>query len=154
MEAKNTFPNVETITELFSSLEFLEPLNEKNIDMLLKLKLNSEQMFSLKYRDFLVEAVYLINSIGFDESYKFFKTQQKEKDRFNIIKNCPAFDESRRSFFLEITKDLRTEIAESYIPCIKCKKKTVVTESRQTRSADEGMTNFHKCMSCGAAWQK
>ena len=148
-----SLPSIKTINDLFQELDFGEKIEKKKIDLLLRLTINGEQMFSLdSEKFFLTEAVFLIKSMGFDKSYEYFKSQQKTKDRKNIIRNCEYFKNSKRRAFLEITKDLRVEKVESYIKCPKCKGHEVDTESRQTRSADEAQTDFHACRICNHKW--
>jgi DNA-directed RNA polymerase subunit M/transcription elongation factor TFIIS len=57
----------------------------------------------------------------------------------------------------------QTEASESVIRCGKCKNKPseqnrfkpqgVVVTQKQTRSADEGMSNFYTCLDCGNKWR-
>lgn len=150
--SRSTFPKVRTITDVMNSLEFKENLDDKKIKSLLNLKIKDEQMFTLKNQEFLIEVTFLINTLGFDKSYAFLKTQQKEKDRKTIIRNSECFNSSRKRFFFETTKDLRTVKVESWIQCKRCKSNEVETESRQTRSADEGVTNIHTCKVCNLVW--
>ena len=149
----STLPNVKTVEDILKDIDFGKKIEKKKLDLLLKLKIKGEQMFSLNSEDFLVEAIYLMSSLGFDESYQFFKSQQDTKDRKSIIKNCEYFKDSKRRAFLETTKDLRIEKVESYIKCPKCKDNQVDTESRQTRSGDEAQTDFHTCRVCNYKWQ-
>ena len=41
----------------------------------------------------------------------------------------------------------------AFLVCSKCKATTVAVEQKQTRSADEGMTVFCRCMACGHKWK-
>ena len=41
---------------------------------------------------------------------------------------------------------------ESFYKCENCNKKTVTYYSQQVRGADEPMTNFYNCTSCGHQW--
>ena len=57
----------------------------------------------------------------------------------------------------------QTEASESVIRCGKCRNKPseqnnfkpqgVVVTQKQTRSADEGMSNFYTCLDCGNKWR-
>ena len=149
----STLPKVKTITDVMKSLKFKEPLDDKKIKSLLNLKIKDDQMFSLKNPNFLVEVTFLINTLGFEKSYNFLKTQEKQKDRESIIRNSECFNSSRKRFFFEITKDLRTVKVESWVQCKRCKSREVETETRQTRSADEGETTFYTCKSCNFQWK-
>jgi DNA-directed RNA polymerase subunit M/transcription elongation factor TFIIS len=44
------------------------------------------------------------------------------------------------------------EIQKSILVCGKCKKRTVDYYEKQTRGADEPMTVFAHCLSCGKRW--
>ena len=148
-----TFPKVDTVKSILSKADVGgERLNEKQISSLLKIKFGNDLMFSLKDRNFISDAIGLINQVGFDEAYEHFKKNTKETLRFNIIKNSSPFLPSKQRFFLETTKDLRTVNIESYINCTKCKKYQVDIKTKQVRSADEGETTFYKCRNCGHQW--
>lgn len=153
MSESKSLPKVRTIKDVMKNLKFKETINEKQINLLLNLKHNDEQMFSIKYPSFITEASYLINKLGFDKSYNFFKTQQKQKDRIEIIRNCSEFDSSRKRLFLDTTVDLRVVRVESWVKCKKCKSRYVETETKQMRSGDEGATNFYKCKVCNYSWK-
>jgi len=43
--------------------------------------------------------------------------------------------------------------AECMYPCIRCKSKYVDYTERQTRSADEPMTVFLRCLNCEKRWR-
>ena len=43
--------------------------------------------------------------------------------------------------------------AECMYPCIRCKSKYVDYTERQTRSADEPMTVFLRCLNCEKRWK-
>lgn len=53
----------------------------------------------------------------------------------------------------ESTLDVDTSSAEGIFQCRKCKKRHTTYFSVQTRSADEPMTNFITCLSCGNRWK-
>lgn len=149
----STFPKVDTVKSILAKADIGGTvLTEKQIASLLKIKFGNDLMFSLKDRSFILDAIGLINQIGFDEAYEHFKKNTKETLRFNIIKNSSPFLPSKQRFFLETTKDLRTINIESYINCKKCKKYQVDIKTKQVRSADEGETTFYKCRNCGYQW--
>lgn len=65
--------------------------------------------------------------------------------------------------FRSTTNNKQAEASESVIRCGKCKNKPseqnnfkpqgVVVTQKQTRSADEGMSNFYTCLDCGNKWR-
>ena len=96
----------------------------------------------------------MMNILGFEEVYKYLKSSQKENNREIILKKSPVFDSSRKRNFLEITKDLRSVKVESHTQCPRCKQFHVDTITKQTRSADEGATDYHRCSDCGYQWKE
>ena len=149
----STFPNVDTVKSILKNSKIGESnLSDKEINMLLKLKFEEDQMLSLKDRNFILEVLGLINKYGFEESYNYLKTKQKEKIRYNIIKKSESFKGARRRFFLEATKTLRTVKIDSYLSCPKCKLFQVNSVTEQKRSADEAATTTNTCTNCGHIW--
>jgi len=150
-----TLPKIATVKDILKNISYKdEKLDQKQIEQLMKLNLGEEKMFSLKERNFILEAVGLINSLGFEESLKFLKTQQKEKDRDKVLKSFPTFDKARMRLFLETTKNLREVKVESYISCKRCKLNQVISWSKQTRRGDEGVTVFFRCLACQYSWRE
>lgn len=146
-------PKIKTVQDILENLKIgEEQLNQKQVEKLLKLKFNKEQLFSLKNKNFILEAIGLINEIGFDQALEFFKSQRSEKEILSIIKNFPTFNESKHRMFIETTQYLVTTKVKSYITCLRCKQNDVSTISKQVRRADEGLTDFHTCLSCGYKW--
>ena len=148
-------PKVETVKDILFKINYKDrTLSKKEVESLLNLKFLDENMFSLKDRNFILDAVGLINSVGFEEAYKYFKSKEKEKSRSSIIFDSSDFEDSKRRFFLETTRDLRKIRVESYIKCKRCKLNTVETVTKQLRSADEGATDIHTCWNCGFSWRE
>lgn len=149
----SSLPKVQTVKNILENITVGgKKLDRKELDKLTKLKFNSDTLFNLKERDFILEAIQILNALGFEEGYQYLKDSQKEATRDLIIKNSPVFDSSRKRNFLEITKDLRTVKVESYTQCKKCKQFHVDSFSKQVRSGDEGETTFNKCTDCGHQW--
>ena len=149
----SSLPKVQTVKNILEHIKINgKKLDRKELDKLTKLKFNSETLFNLKERDFILEAIQILSTLGFEEGYKYLKDSQKEASRELIIRNSPVFDLSRKRNFLEITKDLRTVKVESYTQCKRCKQYHVDSFSKQVRSGDEGETTFNKCTDCGYQW--
>lgn len=49
--------------------------------------------------------------------------------------------------------DKNTVINEGEFQCFKCKGKRIMTTQKQMRSADEPMTTFFVCTTCGNRWK-
>tara|TARA_R110002110_G_scaffold78522_2_gene205882 strand:+ start:95 stop:553 length:459 start_codon:yes stop_codon:yes gene_type:complete len=152
MESLPKVPTVKTILEKIMVNN--KKLEKGEVDKLTRLKLGDDQMFSLKDRDFLLEISGMMNILGFEDVYKYLKSSQKENNREIILKKSPVFDSSRKRNFLEITKDLRSVKVESHTQCLRCKQFHVDTITKQTRSADEGATDYHRCSDCGFQWKE
>ena len=45
------------------------------------------------------------------------------------------------------------QAAESFVQCSKCQSTEVIWEQKQTRGADESMTIFFQCKTCGKRWK-
>ena len=148
-------PKVPTLKSILGRLEINgKKFDKKEIEKLQKLKLGSEPMFSLKERDFIYETLKMMKEFGFEDTFQYLKSSQKENSRDVIIRNSPLFQNLKRRNFIDITKDLTMVKVESHIGCPRCKQHYVNTQSRQTRSADEGETDFHTCTVCNYQWNE
>lgn len=151
----SSLPKVQTVKNILENIIINgKKIEKKELDKLLKLKFNSDSMFNLKERDFILEAIQILNTLGFEQGYTYLKSSENQRSREMIIRNSPVFDNSRKRNFLEITKDLRTVKVESYKQCPRCKQFHVDSFSKQVRSGDEGETTFNKCSDCGHQWKE
>ena len=150
-----SLPKVPTVKNVLDEIVVgNKKLDKSEIDKLIRLKLGEDQMFTLKDRDFLLEISGMMNSLGFEKIYQYLKSSQSENNREIILKKSPIFENSRKRNFLEITKELRTKQVESHTQCPRCKQHHVDTVTKQTRSADEGATDYHRCGDCGYQWKE
>lgn len=53
----------------------------------------------------------------------------------------------------ETNEDEAADVIDGLFQCRKCKKRKTTYYSVQTRSADEPMTNFITCLTCGNKWK-
>ena len=68
--------------------------------------------------------------------------------------NQSALDYHKRTEVREAkTKACGIEQKVAMYTCFKCGSKEIEWSEKQTRSADEPMTQFYKCMDCGNAWR-
>lgn len=99
------------------------------------------------------EIIALVKQYGFDEAYTFLK---KVKTYDDIIFDSKSMETSKvvLDFERDLIRNFKHEIAESGVPCPKCKEKKVVMYPIQTRSADEPATIFYKCFNprCENEW--
>ena len=151
----SSLPKVQTVKNILENVTVQgNRLDKKELDKLLKLKFGSDTMFNLKERDFILEALQILTTLGFEGGYTYLKDSQREQSRDLIIRNSPLFDSSRKRNFLEITKDLRKVVVESYTQCTRCKQFHVDSFAKQVRSGDEGQTTFNSCTDCGHQWKE
>lgn len=150
-----SLPKVPTVKNVLDDIIVGDKkLDKSEIDKLIRLKIGEDQMFTLKDRDFLLEIFGMMNVLGFNQIYQYLKDSQKENSRETILKKSPVFESSRKRNFLDITRELRTKQVESHTQCLRCKQYHVDTISKQTRSADEGATDYHRCNDCGYQWKE
>ena len=84
----STFPKVDTVQSILKNITYNgNKLTDKQITTLLKLKYKDDLLLTLKDRNFILEVVGLLNTVGFDKTVTHLKENTKESYRFNIIKN-------------------------------------------------------------------
>ena len=59
---------------------------------------------------------------------------------------------ARSDAYVEKEANRKDKVKGDYI-CSECKSDNVNQELRQTRAADEPMTEFYTCLACGHAWR-
>ncbi len=150
------FPKIDTVAGILAKIKLNDKtLDKSQIDKLVKLKYDNETMLNLKDRAFLYDIIGLIEILGFEESYDFLKREQKNINKFDIIKKAAPFKEARLQYYLNITEQIREKAneEESIIQCSRCKQRRVKTMLRQDRRADEGITSYNLCLECGNSWR-
>jgi len=86
--------------------------------------------------------------------------------------DCKEFVHNKENFLNKTARDKMEEVSRklldaanadydkkmvresSLYQCRKCKSKKISKEEKQTRSGDEPMTSFFKCIDCGAGWKE
>jgi DNA-directed RNA polymerase subunit M/transcription elongation factor TFIIS len=103
-----------------------------------------------------IELLYQISlqilEFGFDTVYDYL-TSEVWYNRKDIYLNSPALTPARDKFKLYV--DLyqsKPEVSKGLYKCPKCGSKEVLTAESQTRSADEPLTVFAKCIHCNKQW--
>ena len=77
-----SLPDVSTVKSVLENITIQgNKINKDQVEKLTRLKIGSEAMFSLKDRDFIIEIVGFIEEYGFENSYKYLKSSQKENSR-------------------------------------------------------------------------
>lgn len=118
--------------------------SDENINKLNTLKIDNKYIY------------YLLNDFeryGFDSVFK--ELEDKNLSNREKIFQTDSFGELRKKFAIKNRAFLQKEEASKGIfgICSKCKKDEVVYREKQTRSADEPMTYFVKCINCGNNWK-
>jgi DNA-directed RNA polymerase subunit M/transcription elongation factor TFIIS len=150
------YPKIDTVADILKKCKFnFGVLNDTQIGKLLRLKFKEEELFTLRDREFLNDAVGLIDELGFDNALEYFKIKHNYDERKEIIKNSMPYNNAKRLYFLEVTEKIRqlNNTVDSIYDCAKCGSKKVKTVLKQTRRADEGITEFNTCLSCGFSWR-
>jgi DNA-directed RNA polymerase subunit M/transcription elongation factor TFIIS len=146
----NQLPIIDTLEDILKKVDFL---SSSDINKLMKLKSADGDLLSLEHRDVILETLSIIKNLGMDKSYEYFKKNQR-LSRMEIIKNSDLYSNFRKEAFLEKTRTIRAmgDIKESVYVCPKCGGRKIETSLKQTRRADEPMTEFNKCMICNHKW--
>lgn len=76
----------------------------------------------------------------------------------DMMWNSPYYNKQRASELIDadIKLNRRSNIVSDNVPCKKkgCPSKRIDITMRQTRSADEPMTTFYRCLECGHTWKE
>lgn len=155
-------PRIDTPEDILRNIEYSfnedKKLTEKQIKSLISLKAGDVPLLEVKNteRAIFLEVVDMLNNIGFDESYKYLKSKQKEENKYEIIRKSPqeTLQNARVRYFLDMTFKLResSKGVKGLYTCPKCKSKNTVTMSVMTRRADEPLTEKSECLTCGTKW--
>lgn len=147
-------PPAESVEAIFQRTGLLSP---GQIQQLMALKgYNNKPMFSTTDdgREMIYNTLALIHEFEWDIIYAFLVENQRRIQAI-VIFNSPAMNDVRIRTEREIdTMVYRPKQEESIYTCGRCKGSKVSTRSLQTRSADEPITVFIKCLTCGKKWKE
>lgn len=137
-----TVASILTRTNLFT---------EEQIQLLTKLTIAGQPLLTLENRSELYQIVGLLQKLGFEQGYQYLTTVD---NRRQLLWNSPTLLQARQKqeIDIEIMRN-KTEVVAGAAKCGRCGSEEVMTAQRQTRSADEPMTNFHRCNACGNRWK-
>lgn len=132
-------------------------LNQKDsnswIGKLVVLKwLNGSKIFNHEERDIFLEVLNLLRENDIEDVYDLLQ-QYEDKDDF--IWNMPGLEDCEEAAVREIK--ILTTTEKGVIgagECKYCPGKELVFTKKQTRRADEGMTIFVRCVTCGRRWRQ
>jgi DNA-directed RNA polymerase subunit M/transcription elongation factor TFIIS len=150
-----SIPDIPTVSKILSELELADGsiLDKKDVGKLLKLKRDEKRpLFTIDSGDLIMNTISMIDKLGFDETYKYLK-ESREEDEFIIIKNSPIFQDIRHNIFIEMTKNMVIkEMEQSIYTCKACGSHNIEVTVLQTRSSDEGASEFFRCKNCDKKW--
>lgn len=111
--------------------------------------------FTLQNREVLYEAVSLIEEQGFDAA----QSALRDTTPADFLKHSPLYQEIDEELRMEdayLTSRGSERVTEGIHQCGRagCGCRRVRVTEMQTRSADEGMTSFMRCMACGNRWRE
>ena len=152
-----SIPDIPTVSKILSELELADGsnLDKKEVGKLLKLKKDEKRpLFTVDSGDLITNTVSMIDKLGFDGAYSYLKSATLKgegmDDDMKIVKNSPIFQDIRQSIFIEMTKNMVIKrIAPSVYTCVNCGGHNISVTVVQTRSSDEGASEFYKCEDCG-----
>lgn len=126
----------------------------------LRFKESGNVILTMEDRPFLYEVIWMLSyeKIGYQNTYNFLTTNwEKMLGKYNIRKKMmfenPLMNPAKEKFLVDM--EIYTEkldIEEAEVQCKRCSGSSVVTVSKQVRSADEPMTNFYVCIDCNNRW--
>jgi len=114
---------------------------------------NGEPFFTLADKAWLIEALGVMDQLGFVGMLSFLKTLESPEQ---IVERSPLLDDVRSQVAFEERLDeeeRKQNVVEGIYTCGRCQSKKVEYYEKQTRGADEAMTAFFNCVNCGKKWQ-
>ena len=147
------FPQIKTIKDILESYVYRKnkKFSQEEITKIMKIKSKNDELLTTNNRDFLIEILGLLETMTFDDFYKYLKENSKKYTENQLIFNSPAFDSARKMNYLDLMSDILEESSGIYI-CGKCGSNNTTTKLIQTRKADEAATEFNTCKNCGHKW--
>jgi DNA-directed RNA polymerase subunit M/transcription elongation factor TFIIS len=130
----------------------------KALSSVLNNKKNCETFEKLIYdkvsnnKEFYIWSVYQVCGFLLKDKGEM-KIVAKNIKKGKIGWNAVCYDETRQKieeFDEYLIKPF--EVVEGVVQCLKCQSKKTWSVQKQTRSSDEPMTTFSKCVDCGHQW--
>ena len=148
-----SIPDIPTVSKILSELELADGsnLDKKDVGKLLKLKKDDKNtLFTVDSLDLMTNLVSMVDKLGFDQTYEYLKQATKNyTDDITLIKNSPIFHEIRQQIFITMTKNMVIKkVVPSVYTCNSCGGNNIEVTVVQTRSSDEGASEFFRCEDC------
>lgn len=106
------------------------------------------------YEDNIMDILDILqsNDIPFNERISILSKTVKNPEE--LYRNHPKLQKARDSEKIELRAlTEKQEVTEGFYTCKRCGSKKTMARQKQTRSADEPMTEFVTCQSCGLKWR-
>lgn len=124
-----------------------------------------DSIFTDEQKDLLIRKnIYNLNPDNLEQMMQLIQTQIEgrvstdylEKSGTELVWESPLLDKERERYIFmeEFYKDKPIEVSEGIYQCKRCGDRKTVSTEKQTRSADEPMTVFITCLSCGNKWKE
>lgn len=148
----------ERFVEQLATIDGIPPNTSKNIEISVynfAIEYATKKYMEKNWDNFLFRHVYVTKMMNILENLQRFPAFKERVVRDKLSKNianvhfadmCPYEEDLR-------TTEEPQEVTDGLFQCRKCKKRKTTYYSVQTRSADEPMTNFITCLTCGNKWK-
>lgn len=128
-----------------------QTVSPEQADILISLK-STTGLPVLRLPENLLDIIDLLKSQGFDITLQYL-TENRDLSPYGISFNSPLLIKSKEQAMIEAellrNKPIETKSDE---PCPRCYSDNVMVMHAQLRSADEGMSTLHQCLSCNKKW--
>jgi DNA-directed RNA polymerase subunit M/transcription elongation factor TFIIS len=144
--------------EKLNAIEGIPKNTSKNIEISVynyTIEYSTQKYIEKNWDNFLFRHVYVTKMLGILANLKRFPDFKKRVVREKLSKNIAHIHFADMCPYEEppVTDEVTDEVTDGLFQCRKCKKRKTTYYSVQTRSADEPMTNFITCLTCGNKWK-
>lgn len=142
--------------ELLGDVEGIPHNTAKNIEISVynyTIEYANEKYIEKNWDNFLFRHVYVTKMGNILANLKRFPEFRSRVVKEKLAKNIANVHFADMNPQYETNTDTDEEVTDGLFQCRKCKKRKTTYYSVQTRSADEPMTNFITCLTCGNKWK-
>lgn len=148
----------ELFVEKLNAIEGIPKNTSKNIEISVynyTIEYSTQKYIEKNWDNFLFRHVYVTKMLGILANLKRFPEFKTRVVREKLSKNIANIHFADMCPYEEplVTDEVVDEVTDGLFQCRKCKKRKTTYYSVQTRSADEPMTNFITCLTCGNKWK-
>jgi len=105
------------------------------------------------YTELLYSIIDSFHKKGWDATFGYLEANQGKSQR-ELIFGLPTLESSREKERIDLALFREKEEASKGIyKCPRCSSRETVSNQKQTRSADEPMTTFIRCVACNFNWR-